>query len=365
MTGSSVHFKPVKSAQSAVLHASRTVSPSYLLAPEHSLGTINIVDDCGGVASTLEKKLSLASPQAKAKKDFSPIWEGVLNLRRPGEGEDKKAYRKECFETVKQWCDAYEKMSGHRVLRADVHLDEGHMENGKALLNAHAHVIADRTDENGRVKRLLAPDLRKLQTITATVTKLERGANSLQTGRKHLAHQAYRHLAEQGRLETQKVEELLREKIEDNNNWRLYSADLPRLYNENKKHKAEAVALKNELEQLKSGYAQERKALIASGEATQKNYQELKRQYDAKVKEAKEAAAGEIQALARAERAEKALDEKQALLEETLEMIGALEEVHDGLRDELDELKRQPSSSQAPAEVEDAEEPAKGPTFGM
>ena len=205
MTGASVNFKAVKSAGHAVSHASREVAPTYLLPSDKSMGTVVLLDDKGKVSQVLDAKMALASPRAKVDQRYSPVWEGILNLRRPEPGEDAKQYRAECSAVVTDWYKRYEASTGHKVLRVDVHLDEGHMVDGEAVLNAHAHVIADRTNDLGRVIKLSPKQLRELQTMTSQVTNLERGKSSFETGRKHINHQAYKHLAEQGRLETQQV----------------------------------------------------------------------------------------------------------------------------------------------------------------
>jgi hypothetical protein len=266
--GSSVNFQAVKSATHAVSHADRTVSPEYLLPPDKSLGTIVLIDDHGEVARTLEAKMALASRQAKRQGDYSPIWEGVINLRSPKPGEDEKQYKSICRGVVSMWCDEYTKNTGHKVLRADIHLDEGRVDadTGEVLFNAHAHVICDKTNDLGRVLKVNAPTLRKIQDFTAEITGLKRGENSLQTGRKHISHQAYKHLAEQGRLETQRVKvNLDREiKLTDHN------------IKEARTAKAQVLDLKTQIAQLKAQYDQDRATLKASGEATQRAYQALK-----------------------------------------------------------------------------------------
>lgn len=201
--GSSVNFQPLTSAIHAVSHASRTAPPTYLLPPEESLGTIVVLDDFGTVSKNLELKMSLASRQALKVPGYSSMWEGVLNLRRPEPKEDTERYKKECAEVVKKWCDTYEETTGHKVLRADVHLDEGYIVEGVTMLNAHAHIIADKTNEQGRVIKLTPQKLRDLQTVTAEITGLERGVNSRISGKKHITAHQYKYLAERGQLESQ------------------------------------------------------------------------------------------------------------------------------------------------------------------
>lgn len=270
MTGASVNFKAVKSAGHAVSHASREVAPTYLLPSDKSMGTVVLLDDEGKVAQVLAAKMALASPRAKVDKRYSPVWEGILNLRRPEPGEDAEAYRAESSSVVADWCAQYEASTGHKVLRADVHLDEGHMVDGEAVLNAHAHVIADRTNDLGRVIKLSPKQLRELQTMTAEITQLERGKSSFETGRKHISHQAYKHLAEGGRLETQQVKVKLDQEI------KLTIHNIK----EARTAKAEVLDLKGQIAELKAQYKLEREALKASGEATQQAYQALKKAHE-------------------------------------------------------------------------------------
>lgn len=270
MTGASVNFKAVKSAGHAVSHASREVAPTYLLPYDKSMGTVVLLDDKGKVSQVLEAKMALASPRAKVDQRYSPVWEGILNLRRPEPGEDAEEYLAECSAVVTDWYKQYEAATGHKVLRVDVHLDEGHMVDGEAVLNAHAHIIADRTNDLGRVIKLSPKQLRELQTMTSEVTSLERGKSSFETGRKHISHQAYKHLAERGRLETQQVKvKLEKEKGNTSRIQKLFAADTPIISN-----------LKAEIAQLKAQYDQDRATLKASGEATQKDYQALKKERD-------------------------------------------------------------------------------------
>jgi DNA repair exonuclease SbcCD ATPase subunit len=254
------------------------------------MGTIVLLDDAGKVSQVLDAKMALASPRAKVDKRYSPVWEGILNLRRPEAGEDAKAYRAECSAVVTDWYKRYEATTGHKVLRVDVHLDEGHMVEGEAVLNAHAHVIADRTNDLGRVIKLSPKQLRELQTMTAEITQLERGKSSFETGRKHINHQAYKHLAEQGRLETQQVKTQLDKSQSDLTRQRKLSkewsdSDLAKVKDLKAQLDGEPArleaALKAQEVQLKAQYQLDREALKATGEAKQKDYQALKAAHEA------------------------------------------------------------------------------------
>src|SRR5450830_850488 len=266
MTGSSVNFKPVKSASQSVNHADRTVKPTYLLTPDVSIGTICVLDDKGKVAQTLDAKMALASRQAKAAKNFSPVWEGVLNLPRPSlnsKNFDVAEYKKHCIEITKGWIDEYQKATNHKVLRCDIHLDEGHIENGEVLLNAHAHIIADKTNDKGKVFIIDRKELRALQTLTAEVTGLARGQSSHETGRKHINPGAYKAIVKTHGLEIQK------EKASTAHIRGLFQADTKII-----------ADLQAQIAKIEADYKAEREVAKASGTAKQADYQRMKKERD-------------------------------------------------------------------------------------
>lgn len=266
MTGSSINFKPVQSASQSVNHADRTVKPTYLLTPDVSLGTICVFDDKGKVAQTLDAKMALASRQARAAKNFSPVWEGVLNLPRPAlnsKNFNVAEYKKHCIEITKSWIEEYQKATNHKVLRADIHLDEGHIENGEVLLNAHAHIIADKTNDKGKVFIIDRKEMRALQTLTAEVTGLARGQSSHVTGRKHLNPGAYKAIVKTHGLEIQKA------KATTDHIRSLFQADTKIIDD-----------LKAQIAKIEADYKAEREAMKASGEAKQADYQRVKKERD-------------------------------------------------------------------------------------
>ena len=279
MRGSSVHFKRISSALHAVSHASREVPPEYLLPADVSMGTHVVIDDNGQVQKALDHKMHLASRQAKATKDYSPLWEGVINLPEPSP-DVTPAHQ---IQIVRQWCKDYEAMTGHKVLRADVHLDEGYIDaDGKPHFNAHAHVMCDRTDEKGRVKKLTSTVLREVQNMTAEVTTLQRGIDSRKTGRKHIGHQHFRFDAEKNRLDVEKPKADLARLQKKSKEWS--DADLSKINQLQAKLDGEparqAAALAAQKLQLDEQYRQDRAALKASGEAKQADYQALKRAHE-------------------------------------------------------------------------------------
>ena len=287
MRGSSVHFKRISSALHAVSHASREVPPEYLLPADVSMGTHVVIDDHGQVQKALDHKMHLASRQAKATKDYSPLWEGVINLPEPSP-DVTPAHQ---IQIVRQWCKDYEAMTGHKVLRADVHLDEGYIDaDGKPHFNAHAHVMCDRTDEKGRVKKLTSTVLREVQNMTAEVTTLQRGIDSRKTGRKHIGHQHFRFDAEKNRLDVEKPKADLARLQKKSKEWS--DADLSKINQLQAKLDGEparqAAALAAQKLQLDEQYRLDREALKASGEAKQADYQALKRAHEGAIEALKE-----------------------------------------------------------------------------
>lgn len=299
MRGASVNFQKIHSAMHAVAHASRRVPPQYLLPPEHSLGTHVVIDDKGEVQKKLTEKMALASRQAKASKDYSPLWEGVINLPHPS----KSVTAEHQIQIVKAWCEQYEIITGHKVLRADVHLDEGFLDaSGKPQFNAHAHVMCDRTDEKGKVIKLSPKQLRELQGMTAEVTQLQRGKDARKTGRQHLNHVQYRFAAEQGRQQLEQTkagyEQLFDTQLGVLKEQREKVKSLGQELGENRaeamilkglllEEKALVRDLKKERDDLKAQlaaltlqYNQDREALKKSNVATQADYQALKRGYE-------------------------------------------------------------------------------------
>jgi len=279
MRGSSVHFKRIASAIHAVSHASREVPPEYLLPADVSMGTHVVIDDHGQVQKALDHKMHLASRQAKATKDYSPLWEGVINLPEPS----PEVTPERQISIVQQWCKEYEAITGHKVLRADVHLDEGYIDaDGKPHFNAHAHVMCDRTDEKGRVKKLRSTVLRELQDMTAEVTTLQRGIDSRKTGRKHIGHQHFRFDAEKNRLDVEKPKADLARLQKKSKEWS--DADLSKIKDLQAKLDGEparqAAALAAQKLQLDEQYRLDREALKASGEAKQADYQALKKAHE-------------------------------------------------------------------------------------
>jgi len=198
--GASFCVKSVLNTAAMVAHNTRSWSeeypaPSYLLDGEHSRGHWRsyAAED---PAEVIGAKWKLASGRAKASREFSPAWDGVLNLDHPtgDHAIDRVRYDRQIARFVR----GYEQFTGQRVLAVDVHLDEGRLEGGQPIYNAHAHVVIDRTDRRGRVIRLDREKLRHIQDLAAEATGLARGEDVRRTKRRHIDHREYRGLARAG-----------------------------------------------------------------------------------------------------------------------------------------------------------------------
>jgi hypothetical protein len=171
----------------------RTREPRYLLRQEHRRPQVTVLPSTLEALEAREAaKLALQSHQARAK-GSRPFWEAVVNLA--DEAPDALAER------MRAWCAEYERMTSHSVLYCSVHRDEGaEIDDGKGgktvHYNVHAHVIIDRTDDQGRPIRLDRREMAETQSMTARVTGLKRGSTIESRrgapARKHIPHAQWR-----------------------------------------------------------------------------------------------------------------------------------------------------------------------------
>ena len=197
MRGAGVTFLPVRSIKSALRHDARLNphEPQYFLPKEHRLENLAVID-APGIAARFARKKLLASPRARADSRYSPFWEGVVVLPDRTDGESVDVYRSRLGKAMQNWSAEYAKLTRHAVLHCSVHLDEGHVRDGVAHYNAHAHVIVDRADDRGRVIQLRRGELVKVQDLTAKVTGLRRGSTVQERrgapARRHIGHKEWR-----------------------------------------------------------------------------------------------------------------------------------------------------------------------------
>lgn len=188
------------------------------------------------------------------------------------------------------WKKAYEQTTGHKVLHMSVHLDEGYMDTqGKPVYNPHAHVIVSRMDEKNRVIKLERKELAAVQDLTAETLKMQRGSTLAERGgkrgRQHIGHKEFRLMADEARLSLEKPKADLAKLQTLSKKWS--DADLEKIKVLEAKLDGEparlAAALAAQKIQLDEQYRLDREALKASGEATQRDYQALKKAHEAAV----------------------------------------------------------------------------------
>ena len=291
--GSSVHFRPLHSPMRCEAHNRRAVNPQYLL-PEKDREPNLVVRD-GDVAQAYAQKMALASGRARATPKYSPLKEGIANL---ADEAPEVLHAK-----MERWCQEYEAITGERVVACVIHRDEGHIaSDGTVHRNVHAHVVVDRTDERGRVvnsvpdgkggtRRTTITDRkaqgRRVQDMTARITGLARGVDARESKRRHIDHHSYRALARQGRLRDVEREDTLRRERDASH---AVAVDAIRDWETAKTAHAEALASLREMgaqygvtiaRGTKAEYAGLREAMKASGQASQREYQQIKAAFDA------------------------------------------------------------------------------------
>lgn len=280
---SSVHFKPVSNVRFAVSHSERTdlSEPAYLLPKEHQLDNVVVTGSLSEneLAALFIKQKEAMTGQAKAR-GSSPFWEGVVVLGNTDAQEQST--------NLLAWKKAYEQTTGHKVLHMSVHLDEGYMDTqGKPVYNPHAHVIVSRMDEKNRVIKLERKELAAVQDLTAETLKMQRGSTLAERGgkrgRAHIGHKEFRLMADESRLDLEKPKADLARLQKKSKEWS--DADLSKIKDLQDKLDGEparqAAALAAQKLQLDEQYRQDRAALKASGEATQRDYQALKEAHEA------------------------------------------------------------------------------------
>jgi phosphopantetheinyl transferase (holo-ACP synthase) len=248
-----------------------------LLPKEHQLDNIIIAGSMSEqeLAAMFIKQQEGMTGQAKAR-GSSPFWEGVVVLPNT-DGKEQSA-------NLLTWKKAYEKETGHKVLHMSIHLDEGYIDaDGSPQYNPHSHVIVSRMDARNRVINLDRKQLAKVQDLTAEMLQMERGSTleerNGRRGRKHVPHREFRAQANEKRLELVDAKNQVTDLQADNKT----AMEQERIKNAEATRKIGEQA--NEIALLKARYAADRASLKASGEATQRNYQDLKIAHDLALKD--------------------------------------------------------------------------------
>ena len=213
-----INIQRCPSIRQAVYHDARLAlasnRPSYLLPDHLHLGNVAVhgslpLDECLAIETG---KREIASPKARATKGYSPIDEALIVLPALPDkptGEALERYKADQQGRLVEWRVRFEEITGQRVLRIDIHLDEGYLDgNGAPRYNGHAHALIDRTDERGRVIRFTRKDdaefrtlaelNSELQSMTSVVLGMERGERG--SRRRRLSHHEYREAMQRATL---------------------------------------------------------------------------------------------------------------------------------------------------------------------
>jgi hypothetical protein len=234
---SSIHFDPVKTNSEA--HNDRKYEMGHVrkdLSVNNESWHLTHEDGTKVTIGNRRKEKKNAHLKAFGKQmrlDSHPIKEACLNIKENTTMEDLHRLKA-----------MLEGEFGITVFQMYTHKDEGHhkrtgiksrlkngMLNPKWKPNYHAHIVADWTNDDGKMVRLLKEDMRRMQTRTAEVLGMERGKSKLYTNTERKEWPEYKETAE----EKQAVE-LVNEIVE--------------LQGEKEQITAEIAKKKSELEEL-------------------------------------------------------------------------------------------------------------------
>lgn len=298
MKKASIHFEPVHNIEFESSHLDRTElhEPKHLLPVEHRLPNFEIEGSVplGMVEVLFHQSKARMTGQAKSR-GSTPLWDGVIVLP---DHDDVEGFEHIAQQRLASWREAYEKLTGQRVLNISVHRDEGYVDDrGKPCYNFHAHALIDRLDAQGRIIKLERRHLSAVQDLTAEVMGMPRGSTLKERlgkrGRAHVPHREYREKADADRLAALKVERSeLSAEIANRNLSRIKQRAETVVSNNQKLRELleQAVAEKETAQQaLKTArsafsvtevYREIRGAFKHSQRATQAHYSALKRLHD-------------------------------------------------------------------------------------
>jgi hypothetical protein len=183
MALASIHIGNLKNGLIFSLnHNSRKEKPAYLLDKEYRKENFNInylKDD--EIIKLYKDKDLLKSGKAKHTKNYTPFHEAILNMP----DLDNKIEFEKMMSVFKR---RYEEDTGHKILSAYFHRDEGYIEKETNTVkhNLHCHLLIDKTNEVGRVIPIGSRKMRTIQEMVSEVTGLKRGTSSYITKSKHL-----------------------------------------------------------------------------------------------------------------------------------------------------------------------------------
>jgi len=290
--GSSIHFKQIPNISQSIAHIKRKqkIEPKYLLANIFRFENRTLFTASPDLKALYESDQSRMTKRSITEKKSS-WWEATVNLPIPT--HPISDYYKTLQKRFDKWRVEFEKLTGQSVRHIEVHLDEGHVDKkGIVMYNAHAHVLACRISNeksNALVQRIERAALSKLQDITANALEMPRGETIKdregKRGRPNIDHNAFREFQES--LKAQEI-------AHDKKIAALKKQTAQQLATEAQKAQQLATeAQKAQLDQAfedgyrsaepQIDYAFLRGFLKASQQATQRDYQTLKKMHEMKV----------------------------------------------------------------------------------
>jgi len=282
--GSSIHFKQIQNISQSIAHIKRKqkIEPKYLLADIFRFENRTLFTASHDLKSLYESDQSRMTKRSITEKKSS-WWEATVNLPTPTHPIS------DYYETIQKrfdkWRVEFEKLTGQSVRHIEVHLDEGHVDKkGIVIYNAHAHVLACRISNeksNALIQSIERAALSKLQDITAAALEMPRGETIKERkgkrGRPNIHHEDFRVFQE-----ALKAQEIAHDK----------KIAALKKQTEQQQSAAQATQALEAQQAFEDGwrsaepeidYAFLRGFLKASKQATQRDYQILKRMHDMKV----------------------------------------------------------------------------------
>lgn len=330
---SSINFK--KSKPNNLAHNERILPPSYLIG-----GEILVNRTMSEALALRQSMINMAienynkhkKPKAPPFKATSYKWSAVVNLKPSSTMDD-----------LEKLAEHLQEKYGFQCYQIAIHRDEGHFENGEKIFNQHAHlefITLDRETgkNNYRGEHIKSQTLRNIQTETAEILQMERGVDKRLSGAKRIEPRLYAKIKEQEKGERKAMlenvnfkhkQELDEVKFQKNKEFLDYKSQKDDeilglktdLQNEKTAHKATKKQLDKLIEKT-------RKEMIAEGDNTKKQYDELRTLK-------KELCDDENATLEQALKAIKELREGQAIIKKQEKYIKELETKIEELNEKL------------------------------
>jgi hypothetical protein len=183
------------------------------------------------------------------------------------------------LKNIEKFCIEFEQKYGCKILMSSLHLDEGHKdENNKILHNYHAHILIENYSFATHKTCLQKLDYRKLQTeLAECFSELGFVRGDPEKKAVRLEHREYRQMKEQ---ETALVKPLEKEINLKNQNITQLVGKINLKDQLIADFETKLAQKDMEITQLEKAYNQLRADLKASGEAKQRDYQHIKKEFE-------------------------------------------------------------------------------------